>query len=431
MKFEELGILGASLEECFYCGNSLPAKNKEHVFNSCLGGVHKTSHLICDKCNLFFADIDDAFAPLACFVMNAWSFKGERHNKIPEIRLEDYTLMPGAKPKMKEPKLDAVPMEDQSFKIHLTAKSKTEARKLLLDGELERLIGRPLTEEQRTAILEGIQSASKQEKEIGPQAIPLEINPQKEYRSVAHILLKSLALVQPGFLQSNLALSIRNFARYNKGNWKEFAVDVHQNILSREEAERVLGVQFNLAEIYFSGADGIIVGVLTILGRIVKSVIIGHGYKGPDKLIAIYEDSIGSGIIRGVSFEMKEKCPLFSIAGQISEEQLVKDAQDIVNRSITQDAVLAELKNGLSRVFKKYTKVTCTCVDECEELLCQLVKNVGRVQNREINEAEIKTSLKEGLDYLVIDYIGKECSNPSVQGLLMDTLGRTLERFFK
>ena len=85
------------INKCFYCNGTLPAKNKEHIFNSCWAGSHKTSKLICDRCNNKFSSIDGVFAPYTQFIMNAGEFKGERHRKIPEISLsDDYILAPGA-----------------------------------------------------------------------------------------------------------------------------------------------------------------------------------------------------------------------------------------------------------------------------------------------------------------------------------------------
>jgi hypothetical protein len=148
-----LAIQAGSLTQCFYCAGKLPARKKEHIFNACWGGRHKTSQLICDECNAAFSAIDDALSSWTRFVMNAWQVKGQRQKNIPTIPLQgDYDLVPGSKPKLRQPLLD-VRSEEGHHQVSLEASSKSEARRVLLDGELEKRIGRGLTVEERERFL--------------------------------------------------------------------------------------------------------------------------------------------------------------------------------------------------------------------------------------------------------------------------------------
>ena len=79
----------SQLNSCLYCSCSLSALKKEHIFNASWAGSHQTKQLICDKCNGSFSEkVDRAFLIYTELVMNAWLFKGKRHNQLPTIELD-------------------------------------------------------------------------------------------------------------------------------------------------------------------------------------------------------------------------------------------------------------------------------------------------------------------------------------------------------
>ncbi|MHC5763461.1 HNH endonuclease [Nostoc sp.] len=104
-KIGELQLRLSERKECLYCGATLPATKKEHIFNSCWGGSFSTNKLICGKCNEYFSQtIDSELTTYTKFVMNSWGIKGERHKQIPEIVTDEceYNIRAYAKPKLKQ-----------------------------------------------------------------------------------------------------------------------------------------------------------------------------------------------------------------------------------------------------------------------------------------------------------------------------------------
>ena len=98
----------SQLNSCLYCSCSLSALKKEHIFNASWAGSHQTKQLICDKCNGSFSEkVDRAFLIYTELVMNAWLFKGKRHNQLPTIELDkNYCLDAGGKLKRKKPLIE-------------------------------------------------------------------------------------------------------------------------------------------------------------------------------------------------------------------------------------------------------------------------------------------------------------------------------------
>lgn len=130
-RFEQLPRRASELTKCFYCGTSLPATAKEHIFNSSWGGSHKTGNLICGECNSSFSKQTDlAFSVYVQAVMNSWGFKGERHKEVPKILLEnEYLLDQGAKLKLKQPLVEDKILPDGKIKSNLTFNSKSQAKR--------------------------------------------------------------------------------------------------------------------------------------------------------------------------------------------------------------------------------------------------------------------------------------------------------------
>jgi hypothetical protein len=130
-RYEQLPSRASELTKCFYCGSSLPATAKEHIFNSSWGGSYKTGNLICGECNSSFSKKTDvAFAVYARAVMNSWVFKGERHKEVPKISLGNgYFLDQGAKLKLKPPLVEDEILPDGRINSNLTFNSKSQAKR--------------------------------------------------------------------------------------------------------------------------------------------------------------------------------------------------------------------------------------------------------------------------------------------------------------
>jgi len=278
------------LKSCFYCNNPLPATTGEHIFNSCWGGSHKTKRLICDECNNQFSDIDATFQIYTDAIMNANLFKGERHKQIPIIGKDDpnldYYLEAGGKPKLKKTLLEK---NNQDNGIKILSPSKKQARNYLNSDELESVWGRKLSEEEQKNYL--TQAKSEQEY-IDNLEVGKTINLNHQYRSTAHTALKCFGFFLPQLVTGEDMKEIKEFARYGKGDWRYFAVDVEQFFSIPKEVDWMkLDVHYNSMEIYWCSYLGMVVGVLNILNRVKRAVILSRNYSGNEKYLLMFEDS--------------------------------------------------------------------------------------------------------------------------------------------
>jgi hypothetical protein len=134
--------------------------------------------------------------------------KGQRQKTIPTIALEGaYDLTPGGKPKLKRPLLD-VQSEGGRHEISLEASSKNEARRVLLDGELEQRIGRGLTAEERESLLGQIRNAISEPIFVrGHHRTHLRV--ADEYRSITHTALKCAAMYDPSLVAASVTKAAR------------------------------------------------------------------------------------------------------------------------------------------------------------------------------------------------------------------------------
>lgn len=385
VEFQEITLKASAFEKCFYCGGELPAKAKEHIFNACLCGKHKTSQLICDECNFDFAKIDASLFKYAQFVMNALGIKGERHYEVPTVEsdTENYVLKKFSKPEVVDPTMEIIQTDDHT-RVRANVKSKGEARRLLLDGELEEKLGRKLTEEERQHILKVIGEAKIESKEVGKLSFSSELDIQAEYRSVAHMALKCLGFVDPDIVISDDTLPIRNFARYNKGSWEDFAVLVEPQISATDGMQ--VSNEANYAEIYFSKTQRKIIGVLTILNRIKKAVVICENYDGPEKTMLVME--LPGGIIRAFSLGFKIELP-FTICNikkrPPTPEDLANEFYKVASTSICVDSVQAQFFNSIQSLVRKNPLVSKQSVAEYEGILAEFLKTLSNLKENAIS----------------------------------------------
>lgn len=420
-KLGEAEIRVSELEKCFYCGGSLPAKNKEHIFNSCWGGSHKTSRLICDICNAEFSKIDSSLSIYTTFVMNAWAFKGERHKKVPEIVTEDeYNIGARAKPKLKtqQGKIKALP--DGSLEISLSFRSKNQAYKWLDSDKPKADLGRSLTEEERQCIRQVIQEAKPESIDVGPQKLSYQLNWSKEYRSAAHTLLKCLGLYTPDWVCSDLSSPVREFARYDKGSWVKFAVEVHQHLSISEQ--KVKGsVHCNTAEIYWCCSLEMVVGVITLLGRVKRAVVIAEGYRGPDAILAVIEDTSGS-TKPPQSFFIEldpelPSLPLIEIQNSPpSIKSLGQELSHLAAGSLPLDGLMASLLDSMEKIARETPEINMTVLQKYEKLFVDFASGLEKAFGVSVKLDEVPSKLATyGFSDLAQYHIGKSCKdNPEI-----------------
>ena len=297
--FDKLGLAqlrASELKTCIYCSNALPSRSKEHLFSACCGGTYKSSRFVCDSCNQAFSALDPALTPYATLIMNAWGFKSDRHTGTPVVPLDgDCELGPMATPRLKAPSISATALPDGTHAVKVTVRSKSEARRLLLDGgAIERAVGHKLTEAQKDEIRRTISTAKTTETEIGPSPHEANLCFSDEFRLAAHTVLKSVALYDPDLVRDDITKPVRQFARHDIGKVEDFAVVTVENLSPFPEIQRVHGVLQNTALIYWSKVERKIIGVFHLLGRITRSVILAEDYPGPDAFLCLYETVHGA-----------------------------------------------------------------------------------------------------------------------------------------
>ncbi|NUU59157.1 hypothetical protein [Paenibacillus agri] len=417
------------LTSCLYCGTSLPATKAEHIFNSCWGGTHKTSRLICDTCNEDYSCIDSIFAPYTQFIMNAWQFKGERHQEIPSISTEEgYTIEKGGRPVI-NPKVDVIPLDDGRMKIKANLRSKSQARKLILDEKdvIEEKIGRELTEAELEEIREEIRNS---EFVTGAPGI-LKINAQlcfdDEYRSAAHTLIKCLACFDPETAKSDLTKTIRDFARYSHGDWLEFAIEA-SSIFSFEDIFNTYSHHINSAVIYYSEFLGKIIGSLTILGRIKRWVILAHNYTGPDRILYVQEKVRSGGVIDRVKVNLREKnIPLVQTEFKPpSINQLVNEFYLLAKITMEIEAPFSNFLSSFKSAITRHTVINEYFLKEIVELYVEFLKIITNIENVEEIEQQIWES---GLSDILSKFHDMEINEIKIQEELLFFFSVLIEKF--
>lgn len=394
-----LDIRLKELKNCIYCDEQLPATKKEHIFNACWGGVHKTSQIICNTCNSHFSSIDGSFNTFTKYIMNAWEFKGQRHKAVPVITADDgTTIESGGKPKKKS-RVEISEFEEGS-KIRIIANSKSEARKLFLEEKkrIEEALKRELTDEEIETFYNGIRQSEIVTEYVGPLGMDEEIRFIDMYRSTIHTLVKCIAMYEPDIVTGNQLQEAKDFAYNSNGDWTKFAIyDAKPAFISILDASKIRdNVKVNAGEIYFSNTQGMIIGNLRILGLINTWVVLSDTYKGPDKILSVGEQVNGRGQIEGNKIQF----PISIKVGKLIEsdfkaptpEQLFSMLASVATKSTgSLKAFFKQLENQLESIAKKQQNVHENSVKAIKDTSLKYLRDFSHFMGVEF-DAEKKNS---------------------------------------
>ncbi|QLE58360.1 HNH endonuclease [Nostoc sp. TCL26-01] len=438
-RFERIPGRLSELKKCFYCGNSLPANSKEHIFNSSWGGSHKTGNLICDQCNSnFSSQTDVAFAVYVQAVMNSWSFKGERHKEVPRIFLEnEYFLDQGAKLKLKQPLVKDEILPDGRIKSNLAFNSKSEAKRWIESGGMAEWLRRDPSIQEKEHLKKIIIEAKPDITEAKPQSASFQLNLSEQYRSSAHTILKCLGFFLPEWVCTDSTKQIRDFVRYNQGDWRFFAVHSEQLISIAEQAASLigLGVHHNSVEIYWNSSTKMVVGVLSILNRVKRSVVISKNYSGADAILYVFEDTYGSKKPPQAVFTEFDSTQLtvpllnfqyFSFPHKIFE-YFRNELVGLMEFYYPVDAITARLFKGIETINQKNLSLEQTTLEEYLSLFLTFFSDVSKVTGTSVDLAKVRSKLLEyGFAILVSQYSGKLYTDPDIEALMKLAFDRTL-----
>lgn len=441
-RFEKLSRRASELKNCFYCGASLPAISGEHIFNSSWGGSYKDKNLICCQCNFSFSNsTDKAFIIYVQAVMNSWVFKGERHQEVPKIVLEnEYFLDQGAKLKLKQPLIEDEILPDESIKSRLTFNSKSEAKRWIEGDGMATWLGRlPLAEEQEK-LKKIIIETQLDRTDAKPQPISYQLNLREQYRSTAHTILKCLGFFLPEWVQGDLTKPIREFARYDKGDWRTFAIETKELFPVAEEATRILGlgVHHNSVEVYWNSSTKIVVGVLTILNRLKRSVVIAQDYSGLDSILYVVEGTHGSKkppISVFTEFAQKQfSLPLLSVQYFSSPNNIYQyfhdELQVLMGIYYPIDAMTARLIQKIEKNNKKNLKLDQVSLEEYLNLFLSFFLDLAKVASTSVDMTKARSKLIEyGFANLAHQHVGKLYTDPDVESLMTLAFERTVKDF--
>jgi hypothetical protein len=441
-RFEQLPIRASELTRCFYCGTSLPAIAKEHIFNSSWGGSHKTGNLICDECNSSFSKQTDlAFAVYVQAVMNSWVFKGERHKQVPIILLEnEYFLDQGAQLKLKQPLVEDEILLDGRIKSNLTFNSKSQAKRWIEGDGMAAWLGRPPSTEEQEILKKIIIAAQPEVSDAKPQLASIQLNLQEQYRSTAHTILKCLGFYLPEWVQGDSTKLIREFARYDQGDWRSFAVATEQLFSISEQAVSILGlgVHHNSVEIYWNSSTKMVVGVLTILNRVKRSVVLAQNYAGADSILCVLEDTNGSKKPPDSVFveldHTQFSLPFLGIQNFVSPNKIYQYFYDelatLMGLSYPVDAITARLIQEIEKKNKKKLKLDVTNLEEYLNLFLVFLIDLGKISGTCVNPDKARSSLfKYGFANIAKQHNGKLFTDSDVESLIAFAFEQTIRDF--
>ncbi|MDK2409855.1 HNH endonuclease [Aphanizomenon sp. PH219] len=445
---EELRVRASELKSCFYCSSPLPgSKGGEHIFNASWGGSHKTNRLICNNCNDSFSKIvDTAFKPYTDIVMNAYSFKGERHKSIPNIQLEgSYFLDAGGKPKLKKPLVQEETLPDGRIKSNIFFTSRTEGKRWLEGSDAESWLGRPLKEEEKEYLRKKIIEAPYQSEYLQPQDASAKLDLRSQYRSAAHTVLKCLGFFIPECVCDNQTKQIRQFARYNESDWLLFAVHAEQHLSLGDQVVNLLGlgVKHNSVEIYWCSYLRMVIGVVTILNRVKRSVVIAKDYSGPDKILYVFEDTNLSGKApRAISVEInpqKFSLPIIGIQyfayPTRTYEFFQNELSSFANTYYPIDCLTAKLIRTIDEVNQTSVEVDENLLEKYRQAFIEYFINLNKVQGESIHLDKLLAKMSDyGFATLADKFIGKNCNdidfNSSISKIFESLMNEFTQGYF-
>ena len=440
---EELPVRASELKSCFYCSCLLPASNQEHIFNSSWGGSHQTGQLICNECNQSFSGrVDKAFLIYTNVVRNAWSIKDKRRKLIPNIELEGpYFLDAGGKLRLKEPLVEEETQTDGQIKLKISFNSRGKAIRWLEDGGAESLLGRTLSQEERDSMREIIRQANFRSEDAQPQKASATLNLQEQYRSAAHTILKCLGFFMPDLVCHEQTKQVREFARYDRGDWWLFAVEAEQHFSLADIPVSLLGVHHNSVEIYWCSYLRMVIGVVTILARVKRAVVIAKDYSGPDRILYVFEDTYGSGKPpRAFQFQTEINSQDFSLRiiriQDFASQTRINHVFESELLGLTTiyypiDALTAKLMKTIEEVNQISVEVDENLVKKYREAFVDLFTNLGKVLGKSIDLDKVLSKMSDyGFETLTHRFAGRNCRDMEFQSSVEKIFQNLLNQYF-
>ncbi|MEG3937364.1 hypothetical protein QT995_04230 [Microcoleus sp. S36b_A3] len=369
--------------------------------------------------------------------MNAWSFKGKRHQSIPIIsRLEgNYLIEAGAKLRLKEPLIEKETQPNGQITSKISFNSRGEAKRWL-KGDAESYLGIALSQEEQDEI---IRQAKSRSEDAQPQKASANLNLQEQYRSATHTILKCLAFFIPDLAYHEQTKQVREFARYARGDWQLFAVEAEQHLSLADIPVSLLGVHHNSVEIYWCSYLRMVIGVVTILDRVKRAVVIAKDYSGPDRVLYVFEDTHGSGKpprafqaeINSQDFSM----PIIGIQYFASPTRINHVFQSELLGLTTIyypiDALTAKLMKTIEDVNQISVQVDEKIVEKYREAVLDFFTNLGKVLGKSIDLDKVLSKMSDyGFETLTHRFAGRNCCDMEFESSVDQIFQNLLNQYF-
>lgn len=275
-----------------------------------------------------------------------------------------------------------------------------------------------------------------------PQLISCQLNLREQYRSTAHTILKCLGFFLPEWVQGDLTKPIREFARYDKGDWRNFAVEIEQLFSVAEQATNILhlGVHHNSVEVYWSSSTKMVVGVLTILNRVKRGVIIAQNYSGSDSILYVVEGTGGykkppDSLLLSTELTPNQlSVPLLNIQYFSSPNKIYQYFRDelaaLMSIDYPIDAITAHLFQEIEKINKRHLNLDQASLEEYLNLYLSFCINLGKISGMSVDISKTRSKLLEnGFSTLAHQHAGKRYTELDVQSLLALAFERTIKDF--
>lgn len=249
--------------KCPYCGEMLPSKNKEHVFNASWGGRAASNKLICNDCNGRFAKtIDLAFKPIVDRILNLWGMAPNRNKTIPNIQIKDNFYIGPHNIAYKKGVDFKYQHEGDKYDFMLSANSKSEIKRFVDNGEMESLIGKTLTNTQKTEIKSQLKYSEERDEELSQPMMKLSLDIKDLYRSAMHTTIKAILLYIPSTLTKFDFKKTLDFIYSGNDEFRNFAIQTAEFMPLPIETPTA-----NVINVFFSKKYKKIIGTFNLLNR--------------------------------------------------------------------------------------------------------------------------------------------------------------------
>jgi hypothetical protein len=239
-------------------------------------------------------------------------------------------------------------------------------------------------------------------------------------------------MYDPGLVQNQITAPIREFARHGKGSWDQFAVIAKQNISPLSTLRRAYGNLFNAVEIYWCASLEKIVAVVTVLGSITKSVILGE-CDCPDAILCVIEPAFHGGEVKNIFLQTTEATmplPLLELQEfPVTMATVTREFEVFAGNTLAVDSVLATFYIGLTRLIEQHPQIRPELIADIRRLIIEFVRGITKGTGRTVSAEQVSAELEAAGFRKLEQQLGTSSTTAEVQTLLGHIVVSALTKF--